>query len=61
MIRTYVSDGKGPTKEQLEEVRNAEKFPIVTDEDCPELSPAMEKAFRSAVVHRNRRNSRQNA
>lgn len=61
MIRTYVSDGMGPTQQQLDEVKNAEKYPIVKDDDCPELSPAMEKAFRSAVVQRNRRNNRKNA
>ena len=55
MIKTYVSDGKGSTKEQLDEVKEAEKSPIVFDSDCPELSPKMEKAFRSAVVQRHRR------
>lgn len=55
MITTYVSYGKGPTKEQLDEVKEAGKAPIVFDSDCPELSPKMEKAFRSAVVQRNRR------
>ena len=29
--------------------------PIVFDEDCKELSPAMMKAFKSAVIQRNRR------
>ncbi len=61
MIRTYVSDGQGPTQAQLDEVKNAEKYPVVPDEDCPELSSAMEKAFRSAVVQRNRKNNRKNA
>ncbi len=61
MIKTYVSDGKGPTKEQLDEVKEAEKAPIVFDSDCPELSPKMEKAFRSAVAQRNRRQNRKEA
>ena len=61
MIRTYVSDGKGPTKEQIEEVEKAANSPIVFDEDCPEISPNMEKALRSAAIHRNRRNKRKNA
>ncbi len=61
MIKTYVSDGKGPTKAQLDEVKESEKSPIVFDEDCPELSPAMEKAFKSAVVQRNRRQNRKEA
>ncbi len=29
--------------------------PIVFDDDCPELSDAMMKAFRSAVVQDNRK------
>lgn len=32
-----------------------EKEPINFDEDCEELSPAMMKAFKSAVVQRNRK------
>ena len=32
-----------------------EKSPINFDEDCGELSPAMMKAFKSAVVQRNRK------
>lgn len=61
MIKTYVTDGNGPTEEQIEEVKRAENSPIVFDDDCPEISPAMEKAFRSAVVQRNRRKNRRNA
>ncbi|MCM1217441.1 MAG: hypothetical protein NC548_23355 [Lachnospiraceae bacterium] len=44
-----------PTEEQLREIKEAQKNPIVFDEDCEELSPAMMKAFKSAVVQRNRR------
>ena len=36
-------------------VEEAKKSPINFDEDCEELSPAMMKAFKSAVVQRNRR------
>ena len=31
------------------------KHPIVFDEDSPELSPAIYKAFQSAVAQRNRK------
>lgn len=56
MIRTLVIEsGQKPTKEQLKEVEEAKKTPIVFDEDCEELSPAMLKAFQSAVVQRNRK------
>lgn len=55
MTRTYIiENGQRPTEEQLREVEEAKKHPINFDEDCQELSPAMMKAFRSAVVQRNR-------
>lgn len=55
MIRTFsIEDGQKPTPEQLEEVREAAKREIVYDEDAPELSPAMYKAFRCVVRQRNR-------
>lgn len=47
--------GQKPTKEELEQIREAAKRPIVFDEDCPELSPAMIKAFKCSVTQRNRR------
>ena len=57
MIRKYIIDkGQKPTPEQLQEVKNAKRFPAVTDEDAPELSTAMYKAFKSSVIQRNRRN-----
>ena len=56
MTKTYViKAGEKPTEEQLREVGKAKKQPIVFDEDCRELSPAMVKAFKCAVVNRNRR------
>lgn len=56
MTKTYVIEpGQKPTLEQLQEVEEAKKYPIEFDEDCEELSPAMIKAFKSAVIQRNRR------
>lgn len=56
MIRTLIIEkGQKPTEEQFKEVEEAKKSPIVFDEDCKELSPAMLKAFKSAVVQRNRK------
>ena len=56
MIKTLtIENGQRPTEEQLKEVEEAKKHPIVFDEDCQELSPAMMKAFKSAVVQRNRK------
>lgn len=56
MTRTFtIKDGQTPTKEQLEEVKAAAKREVQFDEDAPELSPAMFKAFQCSVSQRNRR------
>ena len=56
MIRTFtIKDGQVPSKEQLDEVRSAAERAIQFDEDCPELSPSMYKAFKCATAQRNRR------
>lgn len=46
--------GQKLTQEQIEEIEAAKKKPIVYDEDSPELTPAMEKAFILAARSRNR-------
>lgn len=55
MITTveYVK-GQKLTKEQIMEIEEVKKKPIVYDEDSPELTPAMEKAFALAAKSRNR-------
>lgn len=56
MTKTFIIEsGQKPTEEQLKEVEEAKRNPIHFDEDCEELSPAMMKAFKSAVVQRNRK------
>ncbi len=56
MTKTFViNKGQKPTDEQIQEVLEAKKQPIVFDEDSPELSPSMYKAFQSAVAQRNRK------
>ena len=50
-----IENGQNPTKEQLKEVEEAQKSPVVFDEDYEELSPAMMNAFKNAVVQRNRK------
>lgn len=56
MTKTFIIENRqNPTKEQLKEVEEAQKSPIVFDEDYEELSPAMMKAFKSAVVQQNRK------
>ena len=54
MIRTVTLDrSQKPTKEQIRQIEDAAKREIVFDEDSPELTPAMEKAFRLAAKNRN--------
>ena len=56
MLKTFtINKGQKPTKEQLQEVMDAKNSPIITDEDAPELSPAMLKAFKSSVIQRTRK------
>ena len=56
MTRTFtIKDGQMPTNEQLDEVKAAAKREVQFDEDSPELSPAMFKAFQCSVSQRNRR------
>ena len=53
MVKAYIiEDGQKPTKEQLDEVREAAKREI---QDAPELSPAMYKVFRCSAAQRSRR------
>ena len=56
MTKTFIiENGQKLTQEQLKEIEEAKNSPVVFDEDCEELSPAMMKAFKSAVVQSNRR------
>ncbi|MCI8400337.1 MAG: hypothetical protein HFF90_13225 [Oscillibacter sp.] len=59
MTKTFIIEkGQTPTKEQLEEVQAAAKREILPDEDTPELSPALYKAFQCSAAQRNRRKKR---
>ena len=54
MIRTVTLDRKQkPTEDQIKQIEEATKREIVFDEDSPELTPAMEKAFRLSAKNRN--------
>ena len=53
-IKVTLSNKDILTHKQLNELEEAKKYPIVYDEDSPELTPEMEKAFRLAAVSRNR-------
>ena len=54
MIQTVILDrNQKPTDEQIKQIKDAAKREIIFDEDSPELTPAMEKAFRLAAKNRN--------
>lgn len=51
---TYVLKGNEKiTEHEKSMIEKAKEIPIVYDEDSPELTPAMEKAFRLAAKKRN--------
>lgn len=55
MITTVkYTKGQKLTAEQIAEIEAAKDKPVVYDEDSPELTPAMEKAFLLAARTRNR-------
>lgn len=55
IIRYTLSDENAtPSKEQIEEIERAKKRPIVYDDDCPEMTPELEKAFLVSAAQRNR-------
>lgn len=56
MIKTFTLEpGQPLTDEQLGEMKEARKHPIVFDKDCEELSPAIMKAFKSAAIRQGHR------
>lgn len=49
MTVRYKTTGKRVlTEAELEALRRAENAPVTCDDDCPELTPEMEEAFREA-------------
>ena len=56
MLKTFIlNEGNKLTEEQRLEIKAAKEYPIEYDEDCPKLSPEMQKAFQCVVIQRNRR------
>lgn len=45
IVTSVLYGNEKPTKEQIEEVRQAAKKPIVYDEDCPPLTKEQLKEF----------------
>ena len=54
VIRTLTPDMK-LTQEQIDMLDEAEKNPIVYEDDCPELTPEMIEAFKKAAAIRDSR------
>lgn len=54
MITATLSKDEQLTEEDRKMLEEARKHPITFDEDSPELTPEMEKAFRLAAKTRNR-------
>lgn len=54
MITAALSKNEELTEEERKMLDEAKKYPITFDEDSPELTPEMEKAFRLAAKTRNR-------
>lgn len=52
VIRTLTPDMQ-LTQEQIDMLDEAKKFPIVYEDDCPELTPEMIKAFKKAAAVRD--------
>ena len=51
--------GAKPTPEQIAQIEEAKKLPIVFDDDSPELTPEAIEGFRRAARERNRRQREQ--
>ena len=54
VIKTLTPEMK-LTPEQLAMLDEADKYPIVYEEDCPELTPQMIEAFKKAAKARDER------
>ena len=51
--------GAKPTPEQIAQIEEAKKLPIVFDDDSPALTPEAIEGFRRAARERNRRQREQ--
>ena len=54
MVKFVINEGQQPSNETLEKLRALKDEDIVYDDDCPEMTPKMQKAFECAVAQRNR-------
>mgnify|MGYP006916075573 CR=1 FL=1 len=58
-VRYRIKIGQKPTEDQVAEIEEAKKKPIVFDDDCPEITeennPKLYEAMMQAVIERNQR------
>ena len=54
VVNAYLDKDEKITEKDKEMIAEAKKHPIVFDEDSPEMTPEMEKAFRVAARMRDR-------
>ena len=61
MLKSFILNGnEEPTADQLIEIEEASKHPIVFDDDAPELSPAMIEAFKCSLAQKRKRDNKRN-
>ena len=55
IVRMTLSKDDKPTPEQIAEIREARKYPVAVDDDCPDMTPETEIQWKKAVAERNAR------
>ena len=45
IVRRTLVPGQKPTEEQIARIKEAARYPIVYDEDCPETTPEQAKKY----------------
>ena len=53
ITKITVTKNQLPTAEQLAKIENASKKPVSFDEDCPELTPDQQTAFKALAKLRD--------
>ena len=53
MVLFTLTPDMRPTDEQIRELEEAKKYPIVFEDDCPETTPEMAEKFRKAARERD--------
>ena len=59
MIRKMIYENETLTQEQIKQIEEADKKPIVFDEDCPELTEEQLKQFRRVSERRKSENRKE--